>query len=96
MGEVREKTLRELAEPDEDQRPLYIVIPPTPQPFELKLGLIHLLPIFKKEVLQRTHTNILRIFIWNTVDAAAGGTLANKTLATEARELISRITKLWE
>ncbi|KAA0062400.1 retrotransposon gag protein [Cucumis melo var. makuwa] len=47
MGEVREKTLRELAEPDEDQRPLCIVIPPTTQPFELKPGLIHLLPIFK-------------------------------------------------
>ncbi|TYK10613.1 retrotransposon gag protein [Cucumis melo var. makuwa] len=47
MGEVREKTLRELAEPDEDQRPLCIVIPPTTQPFELKSGLIHLLPIFK-------------------------------------------------
>ncbi|KAA0041664.1 retrotransposon gag protein [Cucumis melo var. makuwa] len=47
MGEVREKTLRELAEPDEDQRPLCIVIPPTTQPFELKSGLIHLFPIFK-------------------------------------------------
>ncbi|KAA0062012.1 retrotransposon gag protein [Cucumis melo var. makuwa] len=47
MGEVREKTLRELVEPDEDQRPLCVVIPPTTQPFELKLGLIHLLPIFK-------------------------------------------------
>ncbi|KAA0058350.1 retrotransposon gag protein [Cucumis melo var. makuwa] len=47
MGEVREKTLRELAEPGEDQRPLCRVIPPTTQPFELKSGLIHLLPIFK-------------------------------------------------
>ena len=47
MGEVREKTLRELVEPDEDQIPLCIVIPPTTQPFELKPRLIHLLPIFK-------------------------------------------------
>ncbi|TYK04216.1 retrotransposon gag protein [Cucumis melo var. makuwa] len=47
MGEVREKNLRELVEPDEDQRPLCIIIPPTTQPFELKSGLIHLLPIFK-------------------------------------------------
>ncbi|KAA0058150.1 uncharacterized protein E6C27_scaffold274G004630 [Cucumis melo var. makuwa] len=47
MGEVREKILRELAEPNEDHRPLCIVIPPTTQPFELKPGLIHLLPIFK-------------------------------------------------
>ncbi|KAA0060435.1 reverse transcriptase [Cucumis melo var. makuwa] len=47
MGEVREKTLRELVKPDEDQRPLCIIIPPTTQPFELKSGLIHLLPIFK-------------------------------------------------
>ncbi|KAA0032001.1 uncharacterized protein E5676_scaffold96G00950 [Cucumis melo var. makuwa] len=48
MGEVREKTLRELVEPDEDQRPLCIVMPPTTQPFELKPGLIHLLAIFIK------------------------------------------------
>ncbi|KAA0056713.1 retrotransposon gag protein [Cucumis melo var. makuwa] len=47
MGKVREKTLKELVDPDEDQRPLCIVIPPTTQPFELKQGLIHLLPIFK-------------------------------------------------
>lgn len=47
MGEVREKRLRELAEPDVDQRPLCIVIHPTIQPFELKLGLIHILLFFK-------------------------------------------------
>ncbi|KAA0063256.1 uncharacterized protein E5676_scaffold455G008390 [Cucumis melo var. makuwa] len=58
MGEVREKTLRELAEPDEDQRPLCIVIPPTTQPFELKSRLIHLLPIFKGSFGEDSHKHL--------------------------------------
>ncbi|KAA0065657.1 retrotransposon gag protein [Cucumis melo var. makuwa] len=58
MGEVREKTLRELVEPDEDERPLCIVIPPTTQPFELKSGLIHLLPIFKGSFGEDPHKHL--------------------------------------
>ena len=58
MGEVREKTLRELVEPDEDRRPLCIVIPPTTQPFELKLGLIHLLSIFKGSSEEDPHKHL--------------------------------------
>ncbi|KAA0032798.1 retrotransposon gag protein [Cucumis melo var. makuwa] len=58
MGEVRKKTLRELAEPDEDQRPICIVIPPTTQPFELKLGLIHLLSIFKGSFGEDPHKHL--------------------------------------
>ncbi|TYK09432.1 Copia protein [Cucumis melo var. makuwa] len=58
MGEVREKTLRELAKPDEDQRPLCIVMPPTIQPFELKPGLIQLLPIFKGSSGEDAHKHL--------------------------------------
>ncbi|KAA0067359.1 retrotransposon gag protein [Cucumis melo var. makuwa] len=117
MSEVREKTLRELAELDENQRPLCIVIPPTTQPFELKPGLIHLLPIFKGSPGEDPHKHLkdfhmvfdsmrphgiseeqlnLRAFLFplrmNTVDAAVGRALADKT-PTEARELISRMAK---
>ncbi|KAA0054379.1 uncharacterized protein E5676_scaffold302G002040 [Cucumis melo var. makuwa] len=58
MGEVREMTLRELAKPDEDQRPLCIVIPPTTQPFELKSGLIHFLTIFKGSSREDSHKHL--------------------------------------
>ncbi|KAA0058334.1 uncharacterized protein E6C27_scaffold409G00180 [Cucumis melo var. makuwa] len=58
MSEVREKTLRELAEPNEDQRPLCMVIPPTTQPFELKSRLIHLLPIFKGNFGEDPHKHL--------------------------------------
>ncbi|XP_050941582.1 uncharacterized protein LOC127149752 [Cucumis melo] len=58
MGEVRENTLRELVESDEDQRPLCIVIPLTTQPFELKPGLIHLLPNFKGSSREDPHKHL--------------------------------------
>ncbi|XP_043813687.1 uncharacterized protein LOC110617833, partial [Manihot esculenta] len=42
-----ERTLRELAIPAEDQAPLCIAYPQLTAPFELKTGLIHLLPKFR-------------------------------------------------
>lgn len=46
MVEALERTLRQLAEPDMTQQPLCVVYPKTTVPFELKQGLIHLLPQF--------------------------------------------------
>ncbi|PIN01467.1 DNA-directed DNA polymerase [Handroanthus impetiginosus] len=44
---ANERTLRELAEPDLTQQPLCIEYPQLDVPFELKSGLIHLLPTFQ-------------------------------------------------
>ena len=41
------KTLKELVVPTLDQKPLCIEYPPLKVPFELKLSMIHLLPIFQ-------------------------------------------------
>ncbi|KAL0544566.1 hypothetical protein IC582_019683 [Cucumis melo] len=57
MGEVREKTSRELAEPDLMQRPLCIVIPTITISFELKFELIHLFPIFNRSSRKDPHTS---------------------------------------
>ncbi|PKI69053.1 hypothetical protein CRG98_010522 [Punica granatum] len=43
---ARERTWRELAAPDLNQQPLYITYPEIEAAFELKSGLIHLLPTF--------------------------------------------------
>ena len=43
----RERTLRELATPDVTQQPLCIEYPVLEAAFELKSGLIHLLPTFR-------------------------------------------------
>lgn len=47
MAELQERTLRQLVELDMAQQLLCIVYPDTMMPFELKLGLIHLLPQFR-------------------------------------------------
>ncbi|XP_062114136.1 uncharacterized protein LOC133825170 [Humulus lupulus] len=44
---AQQRTLKELAAPDLDQLPLCIQYPPLDVNFELKLGLIHLLPSFR-------------------------------------------------
>ena len=44
---ANERTLRELATPDLNQQPLCITYPTLEIPFELKSGLIHLLPSFR-------------------------------------------------
>ncbi|TYK27733.1 retrotransposon gag protein [Cucumis melo var. makuwa] len=91
MGEVREKTLRELVEPDEDQRPICIVIPPTTQPFELKLGLIHLLPIFKGSFGEDPHKHLKDFHM--EYGRCGGRRSFSRQDPTEARELISRMAE---
>ncbi|XP_038876529.1 uncharacterized protein LOC120068960 [Benincasa hispida] len=56
--EVREKTLRELVEPDMDQHPLCIVFPLTTVPFKLKRRLINLLPTFRGLARENPHKHI--------------------------------------
>ena len=46
MAAVNNRTLKEFATPDLDQQPLCIQYPNLEVAFELKSGLIHLLPTF--------------------------------------------------
>ena len=66
MAVANNRTLKELAAPNLDQQPLYIQYPNLEVAFELKSGLIHLLPTFHgfaredpNKYLKEVETNIL-------------------------------------
>lgn len=58
MGEQPKRTLRDLASPHTAQQPVCITYPETISPFELKLGLIHLLPTFNGHASEDSHKHL--------------------------------------
>ncbi|KAL0440701.1 UNVERIFIED_CONTAM: hypothetical protein Sradi_0009000 [Sesamum radiatum] len=81
MAQTPERTINEMTSPDLNQQPLCIEYPTLDVDFELKSGLIHLLPTFR---------GLAGLFEANRslVDAASGGALYDKA-PTEARKLIT-------
>ncbi|GAU52014.1 hypothetical protein TSUD_418260, partial [Trifolium subterraneum] len=87
------RTLKELAAPDVTYQPLGIQYPDTNMPFELKSGLIHLLPKFHGLAGEDPHKHLKEFHIVcstmrpqgllpmdrSMVDAASGGALVDKT-----------------
>lgn len=61
---VPECTLRQLVKPDITQQLLCIVHPATIAPFELKTGLIHLLPQFKGSAREDPHKHLKESHIY--------------------------------
>lgn len=57
MDEARERSLRELLEPNMTRQPLCIVYSEIVVPFQLKLRLIHMLPYFM-ESLEKTSSTL--------------------------------------
>ncbi|XP_019153451.1 PREDICTED: uncharacterized protein LOC109149915 [Ipomoea nil] len=101
MAEPNNRTLRELAAPDLNQQPLCITIPNLEVDFALKSGLIHLLPIFRGLAGEDPHKHLKEFQVVcagllptdrSMVDAAGGGSLADKT-PTDARQLISTMAE---
>ena len=62
MAQPEERTLRDLSAPNVDRQPLCITYPTTTGNFELKLGLIYLLPLFSRRAGEDPHKH-LREFI---------------------------------
>ena len=58
-----ERTLRELAAPDLNQQPLCIEFPNLEVPFELKSGLIHLLPTFRGLAGEDPHKHLKELHV---------------------------------
>ncbi|XP_027152320.1 uncharacterized protein LOC113752407 [Coffea eugenioides] len=95
---ANERTLRELAAPDLNQQPLCITYPTLEVAFELKSGLIHLLPSFHGLPGEDPHKHLKEFHVYfyeglsqtdrRIIDAVSGGSLVNKT-PTEPRSLIS-------
>ncbi|KAL0320090.1 UNVERIFIED_CONTAM: hypothetical protein Sradi_5270500 [Sesamum radiatum] len=81
MAQNPERTIKEMTSLDLNQQPLCIEYPNLDVDFELKSGLIHLLPTFRG-IAGLTEANR------SLVDAASGGALYDKT-PTEARKLIT-------
>ncbi|XP_052185189.1 uncharacterized protein LOC127796827 [Diospyros lotus] len=83
-GNNANRTIRELAAPDVHYQPLCIQYPQLQVNFELKSGLIHLLPKFHGLAGEDPHRYL--------VDAASGGALVEKT-PVAARDLISKMAQ---
>ncbi|KAL2242612.1 UNVERIFIED_CONTAM: Transposon Ty3-G Gag-Pol polyprotein [Sesamum indicum] len=81
MALIPERSINDMTSPDLNQQPLCIEYPDLEVDFELKSGLIHLLPTFRGLA---GLSNMDR----KLIDAASGGALFDKT-PTEARKLIS-------
>ena len=57
------RTLKELAAPTLDQQPLCITYPPLEVAFELKSGMIHLLPIFHEFAREDSNKHLKKFHI---------------------------------
>lgn len=63
MDQPEEHTLQDLLAPNVDWQPLCITDPATIGNFELKLGLIHLLPSFSGRVEEKPHKHLKEFII---------------------------------
>nr|XP_029117740.1 uncharacterized protein LOC114913285 [Elaeis guineensis] len=93
------RTLKELAAPDLNQQPLCIEYPILDAAFELKSGLIHLLPTFRGLVGEDPHKHLKDFYVVcsslmpmdrSMIDVASGGFLVDKT-SEATKNLISNM-----
>ncbi len=60
---MENRTLKELAAPNHNQQPLFIIFPPLEVPFELKYGLINLLPSFNDLAGENSYKHLKEFYV---------------------------------